>query len=232
MTQGLVELSGIEKAYPIGTQVLRVLHHIDLTLFHGEFLAVTGPSGSGKSTLLNIVGCLERPTKGRYIFDGKNTGLADDRALSRLRGASLGFVFQTFNLVPTLNLFENVALPFLYSRISSRHAREKARAAIAEVGLSHRMHHRPAELSGGEMQRTAIARAIATAPRLILADEPTGNLDSTTGGRVLDLLKDLNSRGTSIMMVTHDPQVAGLAGRRCCIQDGVLLPGGWRAPVA
>lgn len=232
MTQGLVELRGIEKQYPVGTRVLQVLHNIDLTLFHGEFLAITGPSGSGKSTLLNIVGCLERPTKGEYTFEGRNVGLADDRALSRLRGDSLGFVFQTFNLVPTLNLFENVALPFLYSRTSSRHARQKALAAIAEVGLSHRIHHRPAELSGGEMQRTAIARAIATAPRLILADEPTGNLDTKTGGRVLELLKGLNSRGTSIMMVTHDPQVAALAGRRLYIQDGAFAPGGLCAPGA
>jgi len=232
MTQGLVELRGIEKQYPVGSQILQVLHNIDLSLFHGEFLAIAGPSGSGKSTLLNIVGCLERPTKGEYTFDGKNAGFADDRALSRLRAASLGFVFQTFNLVPTLNLLENVALPFLYSRTNSRHARQKALAAIEEVGLSHRIHHRPAELSGGEMQRTAIARAIATAPKLILADEPTGNLDSTTGGRILELLKALNRRGTSIMMVTHDPQVAALASRRCCIQDGALLPGGLCAPGA
>ena len=232
MRQGLVELRGIEKHYPVGAQVLRVLHHIDLTLFHGEFLAITGPSGSGKSTLLNIVGCLERPTKGTYAFDGRDVGLADDRALSRLRAGSLGFVFQTFNLVPTLTLFENVALPFLYSRTSSRHARRKALAAIAEVGLSHRIDHRPAELSGGEMQRTAIARAIATAPRLILADEPTGNLDTQTGGRVLELLKGLNSRGTSMMMVTHDPRVAALAGRRLNIQDGAFVPEGLHAPGA
>ncbi len=218
----LVELTGIAKEYPVGNKKLRVLKNIRLSVEAHEFLCITGPSGSGKSTLLNIIGCLEQPSKGNYTFDGMNVLGIDDTQLSRLRARSFGFVFQTFNLVPSLNLVENVELPFLYSREDSRCAREKALKAIEEVGLSDRRGHRPAELSGGEMQRTAIARAIAVNPKLMLADEPTGNLDSLTGRKILEIFQYLNRHGTTIIMVTHDQQVARFARRTLYIQDGEI----------
>ena len=222
MNTCLVELVDIGKEYPVGQQTLVVLSSIKLSVEIDEFLAITGPSGSGKSTLLNIIGCLEQPTKGCYAFEGRQILGENDLSLSRLRANSFGFVFQTFNLVPSLTLFENVALPFLYSRISNRIARKKAMDAIEQVGLANRLSHRPAELSGGEMQRTAIARAIAIKPKLILADEPTGNLDSHAGKKILGIFKQLNNRGTAIIMVTHDPEVAAFAQRTIYIRDGEI----------
>ena len=222
MKTRLVELAGIAKAYPVGQQTLVVLSNIALSIEAGEFLAITGPSGSGKSTLLNIIGCLEHPTKGHYTFEGRQIIGEKDLSLSRLRSNSFGFVFQTFNLVPSLTLLENVALPFLYSRTSNRIARKKALDAIEQVGLSNRLNHRPSELSGGEMQRTAIARAIAIKPKLILADEPTGNLDSRAGKKILKIFQRLNKSGTAIVMVTHDPEVAAFAQRTINIRDGEI----------
>lgn len=222
----LVELAGITKEYSAGTQRLRVLKNIGMSMTDGEFLAITGPSGSGKSTVLNIIGCLERPTDGYYAFDGMEVLGVADKALSRLRATSFGFVFQTFNLVPSLTLVENVALPFLYARTKSRFARQKTLDAIEQVGLSERLNHRPAELSGGEMQRVAIARAIAINPKLILADEPTGNLDSQASQKILKIFKQLNNRGTAIVMVTHDPQVAAVAQRSLHLRDGEISGNG------
>jgi len=218
----LAELTGITKAYPLGPKSLVILNNIAMAIETGEFIAVTGPSGSGKTTLLNILGCLERPTKGNYKFEGREVFSASDHSLSRLRGEIFGFVFQTFNLVPSLNLSENVALPFLYSRRSRRSARRMVLNAIEQVGLSDRLQHRPAELSGGEMQRAAIARAIAIKPKMILADEPTGNLDSSTGHMILGLFQQLNYRGTTIVMVTHDFEVAAFAQRTIYIRDGEI----------
>lgn len=226
MKSCLVELVGITKEYSAGIQRLRVLKNIGMSMMDGEFIAITGPSGSGKSTFLNILGCLERPTDGYYAFDGREVLDADDKALSHLRATSIGFVFQTFNLVPSLTLLENVALPFLYARAKSRFARKQALDAVEQVGLSDRLNHRPAELSGGEMQRAAIARAIAINPRLILADEPTGNLDSQTSRKILQIFKQLNNRGTAIVMVTHDPQVAAVAQRRLHLRDGKISGNG------
>lgn len=218
----LAELTGITKEYPLGPQPLVILGDIEIAIENGEFIAVTGPSGSGKTTLLNILGCLERPTMGNYKFEGREMLFASDHSLSRLRAVSFGFVFQTFNLVPSLTLFENVALPFLYSRTSSRSARRMVLDAIEQVGLSDRLHHRPAELSGGEMQRAAIARAIAIKPKMILADEPTGNLDSSTGHMILEIFQQLNHRGTTIVMVTHDSEVAAFAQRTIYMRDGKI----------
>jgi len=222
MSLYLIELNEIDKEYNIGEKKLHVLKRVTLRIKSGEFVCITGPSGSGKSTLLHIIGCLEKPTAGGYLLDGINVLNAGDDELSRLRSNSLGFVFQTFNLISFLTLLENVELPFLYSNsnIDKKHARQKALSAIKRVGLSDRVTHRPLQLSGGEMQRTAIARAIAINPKLILADEPTGNLDSQTGENILDILKKLHADGTTIMMVTHDMQVASAAQKTIQIQDG------------
>ena len=220
MSLHLIELNKIDKEYHIGEKKLHVLKQVTLYIKSGEFVCVTGPSGSGKSTLLHIIGCLERPTAGGYLLDGINVLNADDEALSKLRSNSLGFVFQTFNLISFLTLLENVELPFLYSNIDKKYARQKALSAIKRVGLSDRITHRPSALSGGEMQRTAIARAIAINPKLILADEPTGNLDSQTGKDILDIFKKLHADGTTIMLVTHDMQVASAAEKTIQIQDG------------
>ncbi len=224
MSLNLIELNEIDKEYRIGENKLHVLRRVTLHIKSGEFVCVTGPSGSGKSTLLHIIGCLDRPTAGDYLLDGVNVLNAGDESLSRLRSNSLGFVFQTFNLISFLTLLENVELPFLYSdsNIDKKHARQKALSAIKRVGLSDRITHRPFQLSGGEMQRTAIARAIAINPKLILADEPTGNLDSKTGKNILDILKKLHADGTTIMMVTHDMQVASAAQKTIQIQDGSI----------
>jgi putative ABC transport system ATP-binding protein len=216
----LIDLQGIEKAYASGNGPLPILKRIDLAIRPGEFVAVMGPSGSGKSTLLHIMGCLDKPTSGIYRFDGKDVLNAGDKELSALRSSSVGFVFQTFNLIPFLSLLENVELPFLYSDMDVDETRQRALSAIEKVGLSGRITHRPSELSGGEMQRTAIARAIAVRPKLILADEPTGNLDSHTGEGILALFKKLHAEGATIVMVTHDHQVASFAQRTYQIHDG------------
>jgi putative ABC transport system ATP-binding protein len=222
MSDYLIDLQGIEKEYVSGSRQLPVLKHIDLNIRPGEFVAVMGPSGSGKSTLLHIIGCLEKPSAGTYRFDGMDILNAGDQELSALRSHSLGFVFQTFNLIPFLSLLENVELPFLYSDMDADETRQRALSAIEKVGLSERVGHRPCELSGGEMQRTAIARAVAVQPKLILADEPTGNLDSHTGKGILSLFKQLNAEGAAIIMVTHDHQVASYAQKRMQIRDGTI----------
>jgi putative ABC transport system ATP-binding protein len=223
VTGTLIELSGICKEYPIGDRRIPVLKGIDLTVAHGDFLAVMGPSGSGKSTLLHIIGSLDRPDSGRYRYQGKSMLECSDKELSAFRSQTVGFVFQTFNLISGLSVLANVMLPFLYSPVSKAEAKQRAARAIDQVGLSDRSDHRPSELSGGEMQRVAIARAIAIHPSLILADEPTGNLDSATGMEILDLLKTLNSTGVTILMITHDAGVASLARRMIILKDGEII---------
>lgn len=225
MSGHLIELKEIEKKYPVGENTVFALKKVSFTVDPGEFVSVMGPSGSGKSTLLYILGCMESPTSGRYLLGGVDVGYAGDRRLSGLRSKSIGFVFQLYNLIPHLDLVENVALPFLYIRDGNGRARRKAMEALDKVGLSGRHRHRPAQLSGGEMQRAAIARALVTDPKLILADEPTGNLDSKTGGRILDLIGSLHAEGTTVIMVTHDPAVAGRAERTIRIRDGSLCAG-------
>ncbi len=216
----LIEAKGITKEFRKGESVVHALRGIDMRLAESEFLAVMGPSGSGKSTLLHILGCLERPTSGDYMLGGLNVLEASDEELSHIRASRIGFVFQTFNLVPHLDVYENVELPFLYSSFDDQEIKQRVLEAIKRVGLNERLKHRPAELSGGEMQRTAIARAIAIKPAIILADEPTGNLDSNTGLEILTLFQKLHEDGATIAMITHDRTVASFAQKTSLFKDG------------
>ena len=187
----------------------------------GEFVAVTGPSGSGKTTFLNIAGLLENFTGGKYVLDGEDVSSLSDAARSHLRNRKIGFIFQGFNLIPDLNLFDNVDVPLRYRGMPSKERKERIEHALAEVGLGARMKHYPAELSGGQQQRAAIARALAGSPRLLLADEPTGNLDTAMARGIMELMEDINAKGTTIVMVTHDPELAARAGRNVHMVDGV-----------
>lgn len=216
------ELSHIHKHYTMGAHRLEVLRDISLTIESGEFLAIMGPSGSGKSTLLHILGCLERPAAGEVRFDHRSLATLDDRALSQTRNTRIGFVFQAFHLIPRLTVVENVAVPLLYTRLSTAEARERAQRAVASVGLEDRRQHRPTELSGGERQRVAIARAVVNDPLLILADEPTGNLDAKTGHEIMQIFQRFHRQGKAVVVVTHNPDVAALADRRVILQDGRL----------
>jgi putative ABC transport system ATP-binding protein len=216
----LVRLEGVRRVYRRGAAEVRALDGVDLEIRRGEWLAVTGPSGSGKSTLLHVLGLLDRPTEGRYLLDGRDTTALDDAAASRLRGRSIGFVFQDFHLLPEETALRNVMLPLLYAGVAG--AGDRARAALEAVDLAHRADHRPGEMSGGEQQRVAIARALVKEPLLVLADEPTGNLDSATGERILDLLRTLHGRGITLAVVTHEPAVAARAGRRIEVRDGKI----------
>jgi putative ABC transport system ATP-binding protein len=223
MKTPIIEAGAIVKTYQKANVRIPVLRGIDLRMFEGEFLGVMGASGSGKSTLLNIIGCLDRPTTGSYRLDGVDVLHASDDQLSRLRSRYLGFVFQTFNLIPNLTVFENVELPFLYRSNDPGTVSKRVQAAVSQVGLSGRMDHRPAELSGGEMQRVAIARALAIDPKLILADEPTGNLDSQNSKEIMGLFKRLHDQGSTIILVTHDPRVAAYADSWVTIDDGRII---------
>ena len=218
--EALVRTEGLGKSFELAGNSLAILRDLDLEVARGEFVAVTGASGSGKSTLLHILGGLDRPSSGSYRFAGREMSELDDDERSRLRASHIGFVFQSFHLLPQLSIVENAALPFLYAPLEVPDAKDRATAALAKLGLGHRLGHRPAELSGGEMQRAAIARAIVVNPELLLADEPTGNLDSATGAQILDALAHLNEAGTTLILVTHDPEVAARAPRRVALKDG------------
>lgn len=218
----LIELTGIQKSFPTGDGPLPVLKGIDLTVCHGEFVTIVGSSGSGKSTLMNIIGCLDTPDKGIYLLDGEDVSDLSDRRLSAIRNRKIGFVFQSFHLIQCLTALENVELPLRYRGLSRARRRELAEQALYEVGLAERMHHLPSQLSGGQQQRTAIARAVASHPPVILADEPTGNLDSASGGEIMRLLHGLHEGGTTIILITHDPAVAAAAPRRICFADGKI----------
>jgi len=222
----LIQARSISKQYRLPQKTIPVLHDIDFSVARNEFVAIMGPSGSGKSTLLHILGCLDRPTAGTYRLDGVDVLGASDTVLSRIRSREIGFVFQTFNLVGTLTVYENVELPFVYSMAHGRDIKERVQQAVEQVGLADRIHHRPAELSGGEMQRAAIARALAMQPKLLLADEPTGNLDSGTSDEILKLFQRLHTLGVTLVMVTHDPAIAHWAQRRVTLQDGLLIDQG------
>jgi len=217
----LAEARGLSKSYALAGRDVTVLRDVDLTIAQGEFLAIEGRSGSGKSTLLHILGALDGAFGGSYRLGGTEVGALGDEARSRLRATGIGFVFQSFHLLPHLTVLENVALPFRYAG-GKRGPPERAAEAVAQVGLAHRMHHRPAQLSGGEAQRAAIARATVMRPGLLLADEPTGNLDAETGAQVIDALEALNAAGTALVLVTHDPGVARRARRRLRLVDGHL----------
>jgi putative ABC transport system ATP-binding protein len=214
--QTVVEARGVKKHYSMGRRKIEALRGVDISVKRKEFIAIMGPSGSGKTTLMNILGCLEKPTEGKHLLGGRDTSTLSDRELSHVRATQIGFVFQTFNLVPQYTVLENITMPFLYRKESNTVAKSMAEKAIERVGLSSRKKHKPSELSGGEMQRVAIARALAIDPILILADEPTGNLDSDTGKNIISLFCDLNEQGVTLIVVTHEKEVASYC--RCLYQ--------------
>jgi putative ABC transport system ATP-binding protein len=219
----LITAAGICKEFHVGSSTLKILENIDLSLHRGEFIAIMGPSGSGKTTLLYTLGCLERPSSGSYLLDGVNIIAATDNELSHIRANSIGFIFQTFNLLPGLNVYENIEAPFLYRSLDDSRINGRIMDSIAQVGLLERIRHKPSELSGGEMQRVAIARAICADPLLVLADEPTGNLDSHTGMEILKIFKKLHDNGSTIILITHDREVASVADRIVYLRDGKLI---------
>lgn len=218
----LIELKGINKTYKNGDQELRVLKDIDLEVEKGEFVAIMGPSGSGKSTLMNVIGLLDRPTSGDYFLDGQEVGNLSEKKLAHVRNEQIGFVFQQFFLLSKLNAFQNVELPLIYAGVHPAKRKEIAEQYLEKVELGSRMHHLPSELSGGQKQRVAIARALVNQPAIVLADEPTGALDTKTGEQIMDLLTKLNQEGKTIIMVTHEPEIAAFANRRIVIRDGVI----------
>ncbi len=218
----LIELRGISKEYDSGGGKVRALRGINLSIEKGEFLAIMGQSGSGKSTLLNIIGCLDRPSSGTYALNGESVEVKGDRELALLRSRRIGFVFQTFNLVPRLTVFHNVELPMVYARVPPAERRERALAALKAVGLERKADRTPDQLSGGEAQRAAIARALVNDPDIILADEPTGNLDSETSKEIIGVLASLNREGRTIVLVTHNSEIASFAKRKVKLRDGAI----------
>ena len=216
----LVELRNVSKIYHLGGEEIRALDDLSLDIGAGEFISIIGPSGSGKSTLMHILGCLDTPTRGTLKLDGTEIQNASRRELARIRNEKIGFVFQFFNLLPKLNVLQNVELPMIYSGASSRERRERAMAALKLVDLENRSKHRPMQLSGGQQQRVAIARALVNNPKIVFADEPTGNLDSHTGEAILTLFRKLSQEGRTIALVTHDPEIAAVTPRRIEIRDG------------
>ena len=218
----LVEIQDISKIYNPGENEVRALDHISLTIQKGEFVAIIGQSGSGKSTLMNMIGCLDVPTEGTYILNGQNVSKLSDNELSDIRNQEIGFIFQGFNLIANLTAQENVELPLIYRGVPKKERHELSAAALKKVGLAHRMDHRPSEMSGGQQQRVAIARAIAQAPPVILADEPTGNLDSASSMEILDILKQLHAENRTVILITHDNDIAKQAKRVIRIKDGKI----------
>ncbi|HEY7827771.1 MAG TPA: ABC transporter ATP-binding protein [Candidatus Limnocylindrales bacterium] len=219
----LIDLQGVSRIYDLGHVQVAALQGVDLAVEQGEFLAIVGPSGSGKSTMMNILGCLDRPTAGTYSLAGTPIADLDDDGLARLRSRTIGFVFQSYNLLPRTSALENVATPLLYQGVARKERFARAQAALERLGLGDRVNHVPTELSGGQQQRVAIARALVTEPALLLADEPTGNLDSTSGADVMAVLQELNAAGRTIVMITHDADVAAVAGRQVHVRDGRLV---------
>jgi putative ABC transport system ATP-binding protein len=219
----VIELQHISKLYEVGGQPIYALREMSETIQSGEYVAIVGPSGSGKSTLLNIIGCLLRPTSGAYVLEGQDVSQLDDQALSHVRQHNIGFIFQSFHLVPRLTALGNVALPMVFAGVPSDERQARALEALDAVGLADRAHHRPSQLSVGQRQRTVIARAIIMHPKLLLADEPTGNLDTGSGQQVMELLELLNRQGLTLLVVTHDPNVARRANRVLVLADGQIV---------
>ena len=223
MTDPLITLEGVSRVYQTGRIDVRALDGLDLIVERGEFLAVVGPSGSGKTTLMNIVGCLDRPTSGRYVLDGTAVEELDDNGLAAIRSRSIGFVFQSYNLLPRTSALDNVATALAYQGVGRRERISRAKASLERLGLGDRMDHDPTELSGGQQQRVAIARALVTEPALILADEPTGNLDTSSGSEVMGILRALHATGRTVVLITHDAEVATSADRQVHVRDGRLV---------
>lgn len=221
----ILQMRDICKDYPMGKTVTRVLKNVNLDVFEGDYLAIMGPSGSGKTTLMNLIGCLDVPTSGSYLLGDREITKCSGKELADVRNKEIGFVFQSFHLLPKLTALDNVALPLLYGGVKKEERRERARAALETVGLSDRVDHRPDQLSGGQCQRVAIARAIVGKPRLLLADEPTGALDSASGAQVMELFQQLHADGSTIIMITHDRGIAHHADTIMTIKDGILSGG-------
>lgn len=219
----MIHLREITKSYQIGDEMVDILQSIDLTIENGESLAIMGPSGSGKSTLMNIIGCLDRPTNGTYQLDGEDISQYSEVELAKIRNRSIGFVFQQFHLLPRLSALKNVELPMIYSGLNKKQRMAKAERALIKVGLEDRMEQLPSLLSGGQKQRVAIARALVNEPKLILADEPTGALDTKTSENIMELFTQLNKEGTTIVTVTHEPEIAAYASRRILVRDGIIV---------
>lgn len=219
----MIELAGIHRTFEVGGQPVRALRDVNLRIAAGEYLSIMGASGSGKSTLLNLLGCLDRPSAGSYRFGGQETAAMSELELSNLRRHRIGFVFQFFHLVPRLTAAGNVELPMVFAGVPPAERRERAAQALARVGLTRRAEHRPSQLSGGEQQRVAIARAVVMRPSLLLADEPTGNLDSASGREIVDLIEGMNAEGLTLVVVTHDPLLGARARRQVRLADGVVV---------
>jgi putative ABC transport system ATP-binding protein len=218
----LLSLDHVGRTYDMGHVVVDALRDVSMSIEPGEMVAIVGPSGSGKTTMMSIIGCLDRPTSGRYALDGRDVGALDDRALAGIRSRTIGFVFQSYNLLPGTTALDNVATPLLYQGVRRREARARAGGALEALGLGHRLGHEPTELSGGEQQRVALARALVTNPALLLADEPTGNLAQQQGEEVLRIFQELNGAGRTIVLITHNPDVAAVAQRRIHLLDGAV----------
>lgn len=221
--QAIIRLERLQRRYVMGGGYIDALHRVDLDVHDNEYLAIMGQSGSGKSTLMNIVGCLDRPTDGEYWLNGERVSTMDDRQLARIRNREIGFVFQTFNLLPRMSALANVEVPLVYSGKKRKERHELASAALETVGLGDRMMHRPSEMSGGQRQRVAIARALVTRPSILLADEPTGNLDSSTGEEIMNLFDQLRSQGNTLIVVTHEQHIAARANRIVRLSDGDIV---------
>ncbi len=222
MSDRVIFIEDLAREYPMGGERVLALRGLSLTIRRNEYVAIMGPSGSGKSTLMNLLGCLDTPTSGNYWLNGQEVSRLTDDALARVRNKEIGFVFQTFNLLPRASALHNVELPLVYAGVSSRERRERAVRALTRVGLENRMHHRPNELSGGQRQRVAIARGLVNEPSILLADEPTGNLDSTTSDEIMRVFAELHGQGQTIIVVTHEPSIAAHAGRIVVLRDGQL----------
>jgi putative ABC transport system ATP-binding protein len=222
MSPVVIDIENITKVYVMGEETVHALRGVSLQIRRNEYLAIMGPSGSGKSTLMNMLGCLDTPSSGRYLFNGKDVSVMNDDELAAIRNHEIGFVFQTFNLLPRSTSLRNVELPLIYAGVDPETREEKAAQTLRDVGLGDRIHHKPNELSGGQRQRVAIARALVNDPSIILADEPTGNLDSRTGGEIMQLLENLYQNGNTIILVTHEPDIARHARRTVFLRDGLI----------
>lgn len=222
MSEPIINITGITRDFPLGSEIVKVLKGIDLTINKGEYVALMGPSGSGKSTLMNILGCLDTPTSGRYVLNGKDVSQMSDDELAGIRNKEIGFVFQTFNLLPRTTALDNVALPMVYAGYKKPERNERATTVLTQVGLADRMDHKPNQLSGGQRQRVAVARALVNHPSIILADEPTGNLDSKTSLEIMGLFNEIHANGNTVIIVTHEEEIAAYAHRVIRLRDGLI----------